>query len=452
MRQHGLPAGEQVSRDAGMSERTGRAVPVELRVVSMAAMLPRVQRLAGNAAASWLVAQRLMAQRQNAPTGHSFVLDGQAVATNGDLAGWYTTRIANVEAESGKLAGEEVAAPPSVARLATSTQAEISRLRRDSSAALNDDTLERAAEWLDSYESAYTDIDTARTRAAAAKLNEAAATINKSDGQLSTVTDQLRDRQRQAMLANDSKSILATTDMMQTVLDTALVLKQSVLDIRKLNVEILAEELKWLGKGTPPSAKWIPGVLDIATKIDKVYAVFTLARAGYAMAMGGATEAEEGRTAISAMSTVVGAGFTLMNASAGLTVYANLYIGPMVNRCLEMIAKLEGMIAAQNLSCMKEGMWDLVVWRVEPGGRHLFDFMCQVMAASGSEAIPNPPDTVAKLMLNRQDALKAGTREEVPTKGMWFWEKLDAAKVKRWLFAHRLEVWAMFYGSAPVPR
>ena len=64
-------------------------------------------------------------------------------------------------------------------------------------------------------------------------------------------------------------------------------------------------------------------------RINKVYAKFQLVRAGIDLLTEGKTASQKGQKGITAMGTLVSAGGTLLNASAGFSLYGNLYIGPM---------------------------------------------------------------------------------------------------------------------------
>jgi hypothetical protein len=58
---------------------------------------------------------------------------------------------------------------------------------------------------------------------------------------------------------------------------------------------------------------------------------------------------------------------------------------------------------------------------------------------------------VQEYIFDHREKLEIGAESEVPTEGSWFWKKLDGSEGRRWLFANRKRVWAMFYGSMKVP-
>jgi hypothetical protein len=410
----------------------------------------KLQRLVGNRATAGLVA----AQRQVAPATSAWQLDGEWVSTYADLARWYRTRLARLQSESSRMAGEGVFVPLPVGALVAASGPEVARLQGLGTGALEDDALGRASDWLFKYEDAFTGLDMAYARAAAANLERSATGLEGAQRELTETAADLRDQLRRAMIAGDENAILATADLIQDIVDTALVFKDDALQLRRTSTAMLIEELKWLGRGTPPSARWLPRVLNIVDQVNKAYDVLAGARAAYSVAMGeGISQPEQARQAIDAMAPIVSATATLLGASASFTVYVNVYIGPMASLAVKLIAKLENMVQEQNLRYMQEGEWDLVTWWVEPtSSKAMFDYLRQVMRAPDSGAIPTPPDAVAEVFLKRRGALAAGAGQEVPTKGAWFWRRLDDEQVKRWLFSHRREVWSMFFGSAQPPR
>ena len=87
----------------------------------------------------------------------------------------------------------------------------------------------------------------------------------------------------------------------------------------------------------------------------------------------------------------------------------------------------------------------------EPGGQEMFDLMVKVMHAEDESGFPALPGGVQEYLFDHRDKLSTGAEAEVPTEGILFWKKLDGPAGRRWLFAHRQRVWAMFYGSMKVP-
>ena len=444
------------------SEKRGRhqaeAVP-EAGLGSLTARqtdMLHMQRTLGNAAVQRKLASAAANRIQrDPPAGDPFILDSMTVNTKGDLIQFYTVHQALMLTESNDLTKDGLSFPTTMMLGPIAAERNKAALAGKDSEPVGADDHAKAETWFTSFESAMQDAEKTKASAASAKLLDAATKFQATAVKITNdVIPDLKDLERKTFAKGSSNQVLDVADAISTALDTSLVLKDGVINLRSTSTGLLADELKWLGKGAAPTLTWVPKVLEIATKIDKAYAAFQLVRAALTVAGGAATSAEEGRNAISAMSTVISAGGTLLNASAGMTVYANLYIGPMVDKCLELMAKIEDMLKNQNLELMKNGLWDAVAWDVEQGGKPMFDFMKQVMHAGSGDQIPSPiPDAVTKLMMNKEQALDAGVKKgnPMPTTGSWFWKKPDPDKINSWVFRSRNEIWAMLYGSAPVP-
>src|SRR5262249_49838271 len=135
-------------------------------------------------------------------------------------------------------------------------------------------------------------------------------------------------------------------------------------------------------------------------------------------------------------------------------IYLNLYVQPMTEACLAALSKLENVARNVNKDLIEQGRYDLVNWSLEPGGRPMFDFMQAVMAASSPDQVPTPvPSQVASYFVDNRTDIAAGAAggkegQEVSTTGFWFWRKVDQQKIAQWVFSHRQNLWAIFYGSA----
>jgi hypothetical protein len=390
-----------------------------------------------------------------APAADPFILNGVSISTKGDLIGFYDTHKELLVTAGKEVTKDGLSFPPTMLLGPIAAQRNRDALVGKESEPVDASDHAKADAWFTSFADALADAEKTKAAAASAKLQDAIGQLQAAANRISTqIVPQLKDFQRRAFAKEGSNEVLKVADAIASAYDTALIMKDGIAGLRTVNMELLANELKWLGKGSPPTLKWLPKVMDIAGKIDKAYAAFQLVRAGLSLAGGAATSAEEGRNAVSAMSTIISAGGTLLGASAGMTLYANLYIGPMVDACLTQLSKLEDLVKNQNLELMKQGMWDAVAWGVEPGGKATFDFMVQVMHAGSPGDIPSSiPAEVSKFLMVKEDALNAGVQKgnPMPTSGAWFWKKPDPDKVNDWLFQSRSSIWSMLYGSAPAP-
>ena len=105
-----------------------------------------------------------------------------------------------------------------------------------------------------------------------------------------------------------------------------------------------------------------------------------------------------------------------------------------------------------NLIYFSDGQLDKVDWSVEPGGRPTYDFMSTVMRAGSWVEIPKDiPPKVDEFVVGEREQLEAGTGEEVPTTGFWFWRHTDKDKIREWVFTNRGNIWRMLYGSLNPP-
>jgi hypothetical protein len=217
--------------------------------------------------------------------------------------------------------------------------------------------------------------------------------------------------------------------------------------------------LRFLG-GTGPgkvidvSGK-VSGVLEIAEKVDKWYAAFQLARTALDLITPGKTTSADAMKGVAAMSTVMSAGGTLLSASAGFTLYSNLYIGPMVSACLDQFERIEDTLSrTTNRAWIQMGNFDYVNWSIEPGNREMFDYMLQVMRASSAADLPIPRGKANDYLVDNEDDFEAGIggKDGMPMTGHLWWRDTDDDSIRQWLSQHRKDMWAMLYGDCAVPR
>jgi hypothetical protein len=165
-----------------------------------------------------------------------------------------------------------------------------------------------------------------------------------------------------------------------------------------------------------------------------------------------ATEAEQG---MKDLSDAVSIGTDLISASPlsappHFSLYSTLYLKP----ALKVIAKQIGVLV-ENLSDINraavEVTGDLMYPNAEPGGQEMFNLMVKVMHAEDESGFPALPSGVKEYLFDHREKLSTGAEADVPTEGSLFWKHLDGTAGRRWLFANRKRVWAMFYGSIKVP-
>ncbi|MFI5896590.1 DUF4157 domain-containing protein [Actinoplanes sp. NPDC051513] len=309
-------------------------------------------------------------------------------------------------------------------------------------------------DWFERYAKAINSMRSEQAAEAARRVRAIVDEMQKVQAAMAGAEPALRERQRSAFRAGSESELLKTADAIATVLDTALTTKSTIEEALAFS-----DSLRFLG-GTGPgkiidvSGK-VGGVLAIAEKVNKWYAAFQLARTALDLMTPGKTSSGDAMKGVAAMSTIMSAGGTLLGASAGFTLYSNLYIGPMVSACLEQLKRIEDTLSrTNNRAWIQMGEFDYVNWSIEPGGRELFDYMLQVMRASTSADLPIPRGKANDYLVDNEDDFDAGIggRDGMPMTGHLWWRDTDDDSVRPWLFRHRKDMWAMLYGDCPVPR
>jgi hypothetical protein len=415
-----------------------------------------LQRTAGNRAVGNMIMRNgsPAAADPTAP-GEAFELGGITISTYGNAAVALQVWCAHLELESKALTDEDVAAPESLADTRKRGLEHADLLTGGETEPLDRGNADDLRDWYADYVKAINAGRAAQASEAAVRAKTAAVDLQDLSDELEKLEPTLRDVQRARFRAGDEDGLLETADAIATVLDTSLAAKGAI--EQTLDV---ADQLRAWGRtaSTSKTVVDITGktrvVLDVLEKINKAWAAFQLARAAIDVVSGGKTEMEGGRKAVAAMSTVISAGGTLLNASAGFTLYANLYIGPMTSAILSMIGQLEDMISkSTNRAWIELGKFEYVNWSLEPGGRAMFDFMLKAMHAGSAAQVPDPPAAVDEYLVDYEDEFSAGVGSkggELPTEG-WIFEETDKSRIKRWVFKNRAHLWGMLYGAAKVP-
>jgi hypothetical protein len=188
---------------------------------------------------------------------------------------------------------------------------------------------------------------------------------------------------------------------------------------------------------------------DMLTKLGKGLAVVSIALTVADRARR-TTDMEQGMKDLNDAFGVGSDVATLIGAPPHLSLMSTLYIKPM----LQTITVLMGQIGRQ-LSDENRGWVELTGElgrpNVEPGGQPMFDFMRQVMHAGSAAEMPPVTGPVREYFYEHRDKFAAGAEADLPTTGWWLWKDLDPVRAAGWVFAHRHRVWAMLYGSMPVP-
>ncbi len=214
--------------------------------------------------------------------------------------------------------------------------------------------------------------------------------------------------------------------------------------ISHLSREIAEEVAEWKELHLPEVSKFAEGLGKLAKGIAAINLAFALVEEKRA------TELEEGMRLVGLAGETFAAAASILAAPAHMILYANLYLMPAIKIITAQIGRLVELFHEENVAWV-ELTGELYRCDVEPGGCSMFDFMLKVMRASSDNDVPLLTDPVKKYLLDHREQLEAGTEEEVPTTGWWFWRDIESGKAREWMFANRRRIWAMFYGSMPVP-
>jgi hypothetical protein len=385
-------------------------------------------------------------------------IDDVPMSNLANMSGWYALRLLTLLSQQNELKQNKITPPESLQLAIELGKQYFDECVANPEASIDTLSAIKAQSWLDyKYIKAMNEAEAQKARVASERMRQVAQSLAAAEKHLhDVIIPALRDRQRETFRKGDENKLLAIADTIMTALDTSLIVTGSITAIHEeiSALSIIAGTPKSSGGLLSANSK-VPGILECAEKINKVYAGFQLVRAGLDLVSGHKTANDKGKAGVKAMSTLISAGGTILGASAGMTLYSNLYIGPMVDACLERISTLENIVSkGQNLPSIEMGQFDWVNWNIEPGGRPVFDFMLTVMRASDSSGVPKPiPKMVADFFLENKDEFKAGVggKDELPTKGL-IWKSLNESEIAWWVFHHRQNIWGMLYGSTKVPK
>lgn len=188
---------------------------------------------------------------------------------------------------------------------------------------------------------------------------------------------------------------------------------------------------------------------DKLTKLNRGLSVVSLAMT-IADRSKRATEVEQG---MKDLNDVVSGGSdvgSLVGLPPHVGLYMTLYLKPMLKVIMGQISRLADSLSDINRTAVKV-TGDLMYPGAEPGGQPMFDFMRAVMHAGSPADLPRITGKVEEYLYDHRDKFGVGAESSVPTEGWWVFEDLDSGAARSWVFSHRGRVWAMLYGSMPVP-
>ena len=284
-----------------------------------------------------------------------------------------------------------------------------------------------------------------------ARLARSQEKIAEAEARIEEERLKLNEEIRMAFHEGDESTLAKIIDISGTVLDIGLSLHELTNMMREALVKLPEEEISL----EVPFTQWLTRVNKFLAAVNLLYSVTHL---------DAPTELGASEKGIEAVTGGFTSLITLFGLPAHMALYADLYLVPLTRIVLERVDTLVTRhLQELNIVAVQTGF--SVEMSTYPGGWPMFNFMVQVKRAHSPEDIPAIPKEVEKYFLDQRKLLQAGTlkftgegeseqppiHSELPTTGWWFWRELDAGKIKDWIFAHRDELWILFFGDMPVP-
>src|SRR5699024_3240082 len=213
-------------------------------------------------------------------------------------------------------------------------------------------------------------------------LRAHARDVARIPGRLDRLVESLRAAQHAYFRAGDEDNLAKITRAIGPVLTTR---AQIVAAARQLR-EIEASARRWASASAHATGLIsIAGTLGEISKAVKVLgqvndAVGALTAALTLVSPEGVTEAARTRSAVGAWTNLAAAGSAL-SAGAAFTGYF-MYVTTLTGAILDSVGRIEDRVAERNTAYLALGGAG-VNWRVEPGGKPMFDFAVALMRSSG---------------------------------------------------------------------
>lgn len=291
----------------------------------------------------------------------------------------------------------------------------------------------------------YRDLERIRQRLRDYKRRRIEQSLSDARRRLSQLAAQLRERRpeldesmRAAFLSQDENAIAQVANFVGNALDIGL----GISELSRQMAEAIAQS----------RGMTIPSASRYAQWLDKVNRVLAAANLLYSVAnMDAPSELNEAMNEVNTLAGAFSAGGTLLGLAPHIGLYSNLYLVPLVQVITSRLGPLlDRHLHQLNVVAAHTGF--SVEMSSEPGGWPMFFFMASVMRGRSSDNVPWPiPSAVGEYLLEWRDQFGAGTQQDLPTTGAWFWRSLDDSRIKDWIFGNRRRIWAMLYGSMPLP-
>lgn len=373
------------------------------------------------------------------------IIDGTAISTYRDLYHVYRRLLKNLIKEKTKL-GREGAHTPlkvrAVIRVGTENSNTLANVAEGEQ--IDEVTYGEGVQWYDQYRDALDKIEDVRIWKSVQNMRKGREASEKALESVKAALEKIRDAQNKAYMAED-------TELGAKILDYAFKangLAESLVTAKQGIHGAESELSNMMGQGLkcPKSVKYL-SVFRLVDKASKVYSLYSNSAD---LLSEGKTGMAKSIKSIKSVVAIAGATSSLIKTSNGLNLALSPLQEAIMEKALQALAKLIEVARHINRDMIERGEYHLVNWELEPGGRPLFDFMMQVMAAGSAADIPVPvPSAVSDYMVGNQSDIEeaAAGGEEMPTSGWLWWEEVDNAAIAKWVFKHRENLWAIFYGS-----
>lgn len=296
----------------------------------------------------------------------------------------------------------------------------------------------QASAWYDQLVQIRKNVQTYKQDEIVRNLNRAQAALASAAAGIEAHRPELDEALRQAFLQQDDDAIGQVSSFVGGALDIGL----SLNDLSRQMAEAIADAR---GAAIPAASRytgWLTNLNKFLAAANTLWAVAHL---------DAPTELGRAANQINLVTGAFSAGGTLLGLAAPVGLYCDLYLVPLTQVILSRLtALLDHHLHELNVVAAATGF--SVEMSNEPGGWPMYNFLVQVMRADSPEGVPSPiPSPVESYLLDQRAHFEAGTHDEMPTTGFWFWRHVASGRIQDWVFQHRQDVWRMLYGSMQVP-
>ena len=311
-------------------------------------------------------------------------------------------------------------------------------MQREGDAELSQNAALQAQTYYEDYNTLRRNLISWKQRRIRSELSRAQGIIRRRQTQINSLEPEIAEQMRNAYLTNDTDAITQVVNFSALALDVGL-------SLQGLSHDLSSAISSVRGTSIPDVGRYV-GILN---RFNRVLATVNLL-VSYQDSDAAPTEIGQAMSQINNLTTAFGTATTLFSLAPHIGLYCNLYLGPAVQIATARAQQII-QIYSRQWSQYSIAVGEDPNMSQEPGGGPMFNFLMQVMYASGAADVPTVPENVREYLLNHREMLDIGADEEMPTTGYWFWRNVDSQRIKAWVFSHRQQLWSMFYGNLPLP-